>query len=92
MRADSGSWSEKLIGTCKRLGVAFSITVRQIPQVKAAIASIAEGESTSIDYPDGGVAQVAETTYKGDRLIVRRTRLVGPQAELYGRTGDSTPS
>ncbi len=83
LRADSGFWSDRLIGTCKRLSVAFSITVRQIPQVREAIASIDEGEWTSIGYPEGGVAQVAETTYKGDRLIVRRTRLVGPQAELW---------
>jgi hypothetical protein len=36
-----------------------------------------------IDYPDGGQAQVAETTLAGDRLIVRRSRLVGPQATLW---------
>ncbi len=83
LRADSGFWSERLIGTCKRLSVAFSITVRQIPQVKEAIAAIPEQDWTPIDYPEGGAAQVAETTYKGDRLIVRRTRLVGPQAELW---------
>ncbi len=83
VRADSGFWSDKLIGCCKRLHVAFSITVRQIPQVKQAIVSIAEQDWCDIDYTHGGVAQVAETTYKGDRLIVRRTRLVGPQAELW---------
>ena len=33
--------------------------------------------------PRGGRAQVAECTYKGRRLIVRRTRLVGPQASLW---------
>lgn len=83
VRADSGFWSDRLIGTCRRLGVAFSITVRQIPQVKEAIAQIPEERWRPIDYTEGGVAQVAETTYKGDRLIVRRTRLVGPQAELW---------
>jgi len=83
VRADSGFWSERIIGTCKRLSVAFSITVRQIPQVKAAIAAIPEGAWTPIDYTPGGEAQLAETTYKGDRLIVRRTRLVGSQAELW---------
>jgi Transposase DDE domain group 1 len=36
-----------------------------------------------IVYPDGGLAEVAETRYRGDRLIVRRTRLVGEQAELF---------
>ncbi|MDP9341379.1 MAG: IS1380 family transposase [Actinomycetota bacterium] len=83
VRADSGFWSERLIGTCRRLGVSFSITVRQIPQVKEAIAAIPGERWAPIDYTEGGVAQVAETTYKGDRLIVRRTRLVGPQAELW---------
>jgi len=83
VRADSGFWSDRLTGTCKRLQVAFSITVRQIPQVKEAIAHIPEERWAPIDYTSGGVAQVAETAYKGDRLIVRRTRLVGPQAELW---------
>ncbi|MGH2580823.1 MAG: IS1380 family transposase [Actinomycetota bacterium] len=83
VRADSGFWSDRMIGTCKRLQVAFSLTVRQIPQVKEAIAAIAERDWTTIDYTEGGVAQVAETTYRGDRLIVRRTRLIGPQAELW---------
>lgn len=83
VRADSGFWSDRLIGTCRRLDVAFSITVRQIPQVKEAIAAIPEERWAPIDYTEGGVAQVAETIYKGDRLIVRRTRLVGPQAELW---------
>ena len=35
------------------------------------------------DYPDTGEAQIAETKLKGWRLIVRRTRLVGAQAELF---------
>ena len=35
------------------------------------------------DYPDDGEAQIAETTLGGKRLIVRRTRLIGPQAELW---------
>jgi hypothetical protein len=99
LRTDSGFWSERFIATCRRLQVAFSITVRQIPQVKEAIARIPEGEWITIDYTEGGQAQVAQTTYKGDRLIVRRTRLIGPQAELWpdwrhhafvtDRTGDA---
>ncbi|HEX9311913.1 MAG TPA: IS1380 family transposase [Actinomycetota bacterium] len=83
LRADSGFWSERFLGTCRRMSVAFSITVRQIPQVKEAIASIPEEAWTPIDYTERGEAQVAETTYKGDRLVVRRTRLIGPQAELW---------
>ena len=83
LRADSGFHSEPLIARCQGLGVAFSITVRQTPLVKAAIAAISVTAWTPIDYPSGGEAYVAEGTYKGHRLIVRRTRLVGPQAELW---------
>jgi len=83
VRADSGFWSERFISRCKALSVAFSITVRQTSQVKAAIAAIPEDRWTPIQYPPGGEAAVAETTYGGDRLIVRRTRLIGAQAELW---------
>jgi len=83
VRADSGFWSERVLETCRRLRVAFSVTVRQIPQVKEAIAAIPEADWTPIHYTERGEAQVAETTYKGDRLVVRRTRLVGPQAALW---------
>jgi hypothetical protein len=60
--------------------------VRQTKLVKAAIAAISQDAWTDIDYPDGGAAQVAETTLAGKaggRLIVRRTRLVGAQATLW---------
>jgi hypothetical protein len=83
VRADSGFWSDRFLVACRRLSVSFSVTVRQIPQVKDAIARIPEGDWTPIDYTRRGEAQVAETTHKGDRLIVRRTRLIGPQAELW---------
>ena len=36
-----------------------------------------------IDYPDGGEAQVGETDYGEERLVVRRTRLTGHQAQLF---------
>ena len=83
LRADSGFWSAKVIGACTRHRIRFSITVRQTQPVQAAIAAIPEAAWTDIDYPDGGVAQVAETTLAGQRLVVRRTRLVGPQATLW---------
>lgn len=83
VRADSGFWSERFISRCKALSVAFSITVRQTSQVKATIAAIPEDRWTPIEYTPGGEAAVAETTYGGDRLILRRTRLIGPQAELW---------
>jgi Transposase DDE domain group 1 len=83
LRSDSGFWSAKVLTACRRHGIRFSITVRQTPTVTAAIASIPEQAWTDIDYPDGGVAQVAETTLGADRLVVRRTRLLGPQAGLW---------
>jgi hypothetical protein len=86
LRGDSGFWSGKVLDGCRRHGIRFSITVRQTKSVKAAIAAIGEDAWTDIDYPDGGAAQVAETTLAGKaggRLIVRRTRLVGAQATLW---------
>jgi hypothetical protein len=53
--------------------------------VPDAIAAIADGDWRPLtDYPEGGEAQIAETTAPaGRRLVVRRTRLVGAQAELW---------
>jgi Transposase DDE domain group 1 len=83
LRADSSFWSAKVLAACRRHRIRFSITVRQTKTVAAAIAAIGEAAWTGIGYPDGGVAQVAETTLGPDRLIVRRTRLTGPQATLW---------
>jgi len=83
VRADSGFHSDVLIERCRALGVAFSITVRQTSLVKEAIEAIPEGVWTSIEYTEGGEAEVGEGTYKGHRLVVRRARLIGPQAELW---------
>ena len=75
LRADSGFWSAKTIATLGRLNVRYSITITQNHNVKAAIAAIPDDTWVDIDYPAGGAAQVAETTYKHYRLVVRRTRL-----------------
>ncbi len=83
MRADSGFFSAKTVKACRRHQLRYSITVRQTKPVRAATAAIDEQAWVDIVYPEGGVAQVAETRYKGDRLVVRRTRLVGAQAELF---------
>jgi Transposase DDE domain group 1 len=83
MRMDSGFWSAKTIRACRRHQLRYSITVRQTTPIRAAIQAINEAVWVEIVYPDGGIAQVAETRYRGDRLIVRRTRLVGAQAELF---------
>jgi hypothetical protein len=39
-----------------------------------------------INYTPDGVAQVAECTYQGRRLIVRRTRLTGVICQPHGTT------
>jgi Transposase DDE domain group 1 len=83
MRADSGFWSAKTIRACHRHQIHYSITVRLTKPIQTAIQAIGEDVWTQIVYPDGGLAQVAEAHYRGDRLIVRRTRLVGAQAELF---------
>jgi Transposase DDE domain group 1 len=83
MRMDSGFWSAKTIRACRRHRIRHSITVRQTKPIRAAITAIDEQAWVEIVYPEGGLAQVAETRYQGDRLIVRRTRLVGAQAELF---------
>ena len=46
-------------------------------------AAIEASEGQTIPYPAGGEAQIAETTYAGRRLVVRRTRPLGAQAELF---------
>jgi hypothetical protein len=95
LRADSGFFSWELIKTLTRLGVAWSITVTMNPSVRSAIAAISDDEWIDIVYPDGGHAQVAETTYvtgggstkraqRHVRLVVRRTRLTNRvQAQLW---------
>jgi hypothetical protein len=83
LRADSGFWNIKVFERLERAGWQYSIGVRNIKTVKAAVEAIPADAWQRIDYPADGEAQIAETTYGGRRLIVRRTRLVGPQAELW---------
>jgi hypothetical protein len=84
LRADSGFWAKRVIGACRAHGIRFSISVRTGDErIAKAIAQIPEGDWQAIDYTAGGEAQVAETTYRGLRLVVRRTRLLGPQQALW---------
>ena len=78
MRFDSGFWSKETIATLKRLDVRYTMAVRtNTPAIAAAIAAMDPDAWIDIDYTADGVAQVAECTYGGRRLIVRRTRLTG---------------
>jgi hypothetical protein len=84
LRADSAFWNKKLIARLDTAGWKYSISVRMQYWVPAAIAEIPETAWRTLeDYPPDGEAQIAETTAGGRRLIVRRTRLLGPQAELW---------
>ena len=83
LRADSGFWNAKVFERLEQAGWLYSIGVRMQKGIREAVEAIAEGAWQTIDYPDEGEAQIAEATYGGRRLIVRRTRLVGPQAELW---------
>jgi hypothetical protein len=83
LRADSGFWNTKVFERLEKADWEYSIGVRMIKKISTAVATINDEEWQTIAYPDAGEAQIAETVYAGRRLIVRRTRLVGPQAELW---------
>jgi len=84
IRFDSGYWSNETIATLARLKVSYTMAVRTGTKALAtAIAKIPEDNWITTDYPEGGLAAVAECTYKDRRLIVRRTRLTGSQATLW---------
>jgi len=84
LRADSGFWSNKVFGRLEKAGWQYSIGVRMHKAIRQAVEAIEESAWQKVaDYPKEGEAQIAETTHGGRRLIVRRTRLIGPQAELW---------
>jgi hypothetical protein len=83
LAGDSGFWNSKVFERLERAGWQYSIGVRMINTVRAAVAAIDEDAWQKVaDYPDDGEAQIAETTYGGRRLIIKRTRLLGAQAGL----------
>jgi hypothetical protein len=80
LRADSGFYAGSVAGSCRKAGVAFSITVKLNPAIHSAIDGIAEDDWVAIPYFLDG-ADVAETTYRPFgrkaplvRLIVRRVK------------------
>jgi hypothetical protein len=84
LRADSAFWNNTLMKRLDGAGWLYSISIRSQKGVVERIASIPESDwQTLEDYPADGEAQIAETTYAGKRMIVRRTRLLGAQAELW---------
>jgi len=84
LRADNSFWNKKLIARLERAGWRYSISVRMQAWVPDAIAAIPESDWQPLrDYPEGGEAQIAEIMVGHRRLVIRRTRLVGAQAELW---------
>jgi hypothetical protein len=84
LRADSAFWNNTLMKRLEGAGWLYSISIRSQKGVAERIASIPEADWQALaDYPADGEAQIAETTYAGKRMIVRRTRLLGAQAELW---------
>jgi len=83
LRADSGFWNTKVFKRLEQAGWQYSIGVRMQTGIRAAVEAIEETAWQTIVYPEQGEAQIAETRYRGRRLIVRRTRLLGAQAQLW---------
>ena len=63
MRADSGFYAHEVVAVCAKLGVRFSITIRQQRSVRRLIEAIPESAWTPIPYWMQGGADVAETSY-----------------------------
>ena len=84
IRFDSGYWSWDTVALLERADVRYSMAIRAGTKgIKEVIEAIDEDSWCDIEYTPDGCAQVAETTYQGRRLIIRRTRLIGKQAELW---------
>jgi hypothetical protein len=86
IRADSGFENQTVMRLLHTRGVEFSIAVKQHKHIRGLIDQILDTDWQPVsDYPDTGEAQVAETEHPttGFRLIARRTRLVGAQADLF---------
>jgi hypothetical protein len=83
LRADSGFWNTKVFKRLEQASWQYSIGVRMQTGIREAVEAIEETAWHTIAYPADGEAQIAETSYGGRRLIVRRTRLLGAQAQLW---------
>jgi hypothetical protein len=84
LRADSGFWNVEVFKRLEQAGWFYSIGVRMQKGIREAVQAIEAHSWQKIeDYPPDGEAQISETVYAGRRLIVRRTRLLGEQAQLW---------
>jgi len=87
LRADSAFYGHPTIGAAAAAGAQVSVTVRMDPQVRAAIAGIAEDAWTPIEYPEAvydaesaqwiSRAEVAEVAFTAFGSRVRSEQLPG---------------
>src|SRR4051794_18030287 len=61
LRADSGFWNTEVFKRLQKAGWQYSIGVRMQKGVREAVEAIDEDAWQTIDYPDDGEAQIAET-------------------------------
>lgn len=86
IRADSAFYANKVIAYLERSGCRYSIAVTQHKLIAERIARIPESAWQPVaDYPETGICELAETTYAGRRLVVRRVHLhvQEEQTELF---------
>ena len=83
VRVDSGFYTHAIVALCSRVGVRFSITVRQHTQLRRLMEAIPEAEWRPILYWMEGAADMAEAEYAPFRiepdaapvrLIIRRVK------------------
>ncbi len=86
IRADSAFYSHKVIDYLQAKGCLYSIAVKLHKPIAERIAQIPEDAWRPVpDYPERGICELAETTYGGRRLVVRRVHLhaQAEQTELF---------
>ncbi len=89
LRGDSGFYNQKVVGTCQKANVRFSVTAKMSKSLRGAIDKIPTEAWTAIPYWMEGGADVAETTYRAFgkeplRLVVRRVKPApGSQLALF---------
>ncbi len=86
VRADSAFYGSPTIGAAVRAGAQVSVTVRMTPNIKAAIASIADDAWTTIEYTD---AIRDEDT--GELISSAEVAEVGFTAFASGNKADRVP-
>jgi Transposase DDE domain group 1 len=84
VRADSGFENKKITAKLRAKGCLYSIGIRVLKPVAAAIEAIPDEEwRPVVDHPETGAAEIAETVLGDERLIVRRMRTLDDQQQPF---------